>query len=114
MADLGSYQIYLNKTVVKVFGVEDIKFSDKTLKSPEFIELLNLEPNRLHIRIQYDWEVQHCHSFSSKVTSGQITEEKATPLVLFYRKILCHRAYSLIEIDGIRITLNFTQIWRHE
>jgi hypothetical protein len=40
------------------------------------------------------------HSFSRKVTSGQITEEKATPLMLFYGKILYHIVCSLIGIDG--------------
>jgi hypothetical protein len=38
MADLGLYQIYLNKTVVKVFGIEDMKFSDKTIKSSKFLD----------------------------------------------------------------------------
>ncbi len=45
------------------------------------------------------------HSFSRKVTSGQITEEKVT----FYGKILYYRVYSLIEIDGVQINLGFTQ-----
>ncbi len=54
------------------------------------------------------------HSFSRKVTSGQIIEEKPAPPMLFYGKILCYRAYSLIEIDGVRITLDFTQLWCHE
>jgi hypothetical protein len=49
------------------------------------------------------------HSFSRKVTSGQITEEKVTPLMLFYGKILYYRVYSLIEIDGVQINLGFTQ-----
>jgi hypothetical protein len=43
------------------------------------------------------------------VTSGQITEEKVTPLMLFYGKILYYRVYSLIEIDGVQINLGFTQ-----
>ncbi len=49
------------------------------------------------------------HSFSRKVTIGQITEEKVTSLKLFYGKILHNRVYSLIEIDGVRITLDLTQ-----
>jgi hypothetical protein len=49
------------------------------------------------------------YSFSRKVTSGQITEEKATPLMLFYGKILYYRVCSLIEIDGTKINLGFTQ-----
>jgi hypothetical protein len=49
------------------------------------------------------------HSFSRKGTSGQVTEEKVTPLMLFYGKILHYRAYSLIEIEGVRITLDLTK-----
>jgi hypothetical protein len=49
------------------------------------------------------------HSFSRKVTSGQITEEKAPPLMLFYGEILYYRVCSLIEIDGVQINLGFTQ-----
>jgi hypothetical protein len=57
-----------------------------------------LEPNRSHIRNQYDRRGSAGHSFSRKVTSGQITEENATPLMLFYGKTLYHRVYSLIEM----------------
>jgi hypothetical protein len=42
------------------------------------------------------------YSFSRKVTSGQITEEKVMPLMLFYGKILYFRVYSLIEIDAFK------------
>jgi hypothetical protein len=34
------------------------------------------------------------------VTSGKITEENATPPMLFYGKMSCYRVYSLIEIDN--------------
>jgi hypothetical protein len=44
------------------------------------------------------------HSFSRKLNSGQIAEEKATPTMLFYGEILCHRVNSQIEIDGDRVT----------
>jgi hypothetical protein len=39
---------------------------------------------------QYDFDMQHSagHLFSTKVTSGRMTEEKATPPMLFYG-ILC-------------------------
>jgi hypothetical protein len=41
------------------------------------------------------------HSFSRKVTSGQVTEEKVTLLRLFYGKILYYRVYNLIEIEAL-------------
>jgi hypothetical protein len=66
-----------------------------------------LEPNRLHIRNQHDRRGSTRNSFSRKVTSSQVTEEKVTPLMLFYGEILHYRVYSLI--DGDRITLGLTQ-----
>jgi hypothetical protein len=49
------------------------------------------------------------HSLSRKLTSCQVTEEEVTLLKLFYGKILHYRVYSLIEIDGFRITLDLTK-----
>ncbi len=68
-----------------------------------------LGPNRLHILNQYDQEGSTGHSFSRKVTSEQVTEENATPLMLFYGKILYYRVCSLMEMDGVKINLGFTQ-----
>jgi hypothetical protein len=50
------------------------------------------------------------YSFSRKVTSGQVTEENVTLLMLFYGEILHYRVYGLIEIEGVRITLDLTKL----
>jgi hypothetical protein len=47
--------------------------------------------------------------FPRKVTSGQVTEEKVMLLIHFYGKIFHYRVYSLIEIEGVRITLDLTK-----
>ncbi len=70
-----------------------------------------LEPNRLHIWNQLIRRGSSGHSFFRKVTSGQITEEKATPLMLLYGKILYYR---VCRNRWLQINLGFTQFQFHD